>query len=56
MRALFGKHVRLIAVTGYGQPEDQHRTEEAGFDAHLTKPVSPQQIAEVLGAGSALGA
>ena len=48
MRALLGRHVRLIAVTGYGQPEDRRRTKEAGFDAHLTKPVSCEQIAEVL--------
>ncbi|MGH7428112.1 MAG: hypothetical protein ACREJ4_07110 [Candidatus Methylomirabilaceae bacterium] len=48
---MFGPHVRLIAVTGYGQPEDRHRTAEAGFDAHLTKPVSSEQIAEVLEGG-----
>jgi signal transduction histidine kinase/DNA-binding response OmpR family regulator len=31
--------VYLIAATGYGQQEDQRRTREAGFDAHVTKPV-----------------
>nr|WKF61599.1 Sensor histidine kinase TmoS [Paraburkholderia busanensis] len=31
--------VRLVAVTGYGQPEDYQRTREAGFDDHLVKPV-----------------
>jgi PAS domain S-box-containing protein len=30
---------RLIAVTGYGQPEDRARTASAGFDAHCVKPV-----------------
>jgi CheY-like chemotaxis protein len=30
----------LIAVTGYGQAEDRRRSKEAGFDAHLVKPVS----------------
>jgi two-component system CheB/CheR fusion protein len=30
---------RLIAVTGYGQEEDLRRSAEAGFDAHLTKPI-----------------
>jgi CheY-like chemotaxis protein len=30
---------RLIAVSGYGQEEDQRRSREAGFDRHLTKPV-----------------
>jgi len=29
----------LIALTGYGQPEDRIRSAEAGFDYHLTKPV-----------------
>lgn len=31
--------VRLIALTGYGQPEDRIRTAAAGFDAHFVKPV-----------------
>jgi CheY-like chemotaxis protein len=35
-----GQHLGLIALTGYGQREDQHRALEAGFDVHLTKPVS----------------
>jgi len=30
---------RLIAVTGYGQDADQRRSRDAGFDAHLVKPV-----------------
>jgi PAS domain S-box-containing protein len=34
-----GKHVRLIALTGYGQEEDRARAFEAGFDDHLVKPV-----------------
>ena len=32
---------RLIALTGYGQEEDQRQAREAGFDHHLTKPVDP---------------
>jgi CheY-like chemotaxis protein len=31
--------LRLVAITGYGQPEDRERTKAAGFDAHLVKPV-----------------
>ncbi|MCE9574125.1 MAG: PAS domain S-box protein [Deltaproteobacteria bacterium] len=31
--------VRLVAVTGYGQPADRERSEAAGFDAHMVKPV-----------------
>jgi signal transduction histidine kinase/CheY-like chemotaxis protein len=34
------KGVRLIALTGYGQTEDQQRAYEAGFDGHLVKPVT----------------
>jgi len=33
------KHATLlVALTGYGQPEDERRAHEAGFDAHLVKP------------------
>ena len=31
----------LVAVTGYGQEEDKRRSQEAGFNAHLVKPVQP---------------
>jgi CheY-like chemotaxis protein len=33
------QHLPLVALTGYGQPEDRRRSAEAGFDEHLTKPV-----------------
>ena len=40
LRALPGfERLRLVALTGYGQPEDRARTRAAGFDAHLVKPV-----------------
>lgn len=35
-----GDAVRMVAVTGYGQPEDAERARKAGFNAHLTKPIS----------------
>lgn len=38
----------LIALTGYGQPEDRQRTREAGFDHHLVKPASPDSILSIL--------
>jgi CheY-like chemotaxis protein len=38
----------LVALTGYGQPEDKRRTEEAGFDAHLLKPVTAEALQFVL--------
>lgn len=38
----------LIAMTGYGRSDDFRRTKEAGFDAHLVKPVSVRAIVDVL--------
>lgn len=34
----------LIAVTGWGHPDDRRRSEAAGFDHHLVKPVHPSEI------------
>jgi two-component system CheB/CheR fusion protein len=39
---------KLIAVTGYGQAADQQRAYEAGFDAHLTKPVALEALCRIL--------
>jgi CheY-like chemotaxis protein len=38
----------LIALTGYGQPEDRQRATEAGFDSLLVKPVDPAILADLL--------
>jgi CheY-like chemotaxis protein len=39
LRALpWGQHGFIVALTGYGQPEDRQRTRDAGFDGHLVKP------------------
>ena len=46
MRAALNGTVALVAVTGYGQPEDQRRAHDAGFDAHLVKPVTLDQLNE----------
>jgi CheY-like chemotaxis protein len=43
-----GERMLLVATTGYGQAEDRERALDAGFDAHLTKPVSPERLAEVI--------
>ncbi len=43
-----GDGVRLIALTGYGQPEDQRTSLEAGFDFHLTKPVAYDELKALL--------
>jgi PAS domain S-box-containing protein len=39
----------LIAMTGYGQPDDRQKSKEAGFDYHLTKPVDPEKLQDLLG-------
>ncbi len=40
----WGREVHLIAVSGWGQQDDRRRSVEAGFDAHLVKPVSPDAL------------
>jgi CheY-like chemotaxis protein len=42
------KQALLVALTGYGQEEDRRRSEEAGFDVHLVKPVDLDAIKELL--------
>jgi signal transduction histidine kinase/DNA-binding response OmpR family regulator len=39
---------KLVAVTGYGQEHDRRRTQLAGFDAHLVKPVDIQSVSELI--------
>jgi signal transduction histidine kinase len=41
--------VQLVALTGYGQPDDVKRAMEAGFDAHLVKPVDFGRVLQALG-------
>jgi signal transduction histidine kinase len=43
-------HATLIALTGYGQPEDRERAIGAGFDDHLTKPVDAAALVRLLSA------
>jgi len=40
--------VHLIAVTGWGHPDDRRKALEAGFNLHLTKPVGPDRLEAVL--------
>jgi len=48
VRALDGRRPVLIALTGYGQPEDRRRASEAGFDGLLVKPVDPTALTTLL--------
>jgi signal transduction histidine kinase/ActR/RegA family two-component response regulator len=45
-----GRSIRLVALTGYGRPEDRRRAQEAGFEMHLVKPVEPEDLMRVLAA------
>jgi len=45
-----GERLCLVALTGYGQPEDRRRAEEAGFDTHLVKPIDEERLLDVLAA------
>jgi CheY-like chemotaxis protein len=40
--------VTLVALTGWGQEDDRRRTQEAGFDFHLTKPAEPEVLGRLL--------
>ena len=46
--AAAGKDLRLVALTGYGMPEDSARALAAGYDLHLVKPIDPERLAELL--------
>ena len=42
------RHIVVIALTGWGHPQDKQRALDVGFDAHLTKPVDPAAFQELL--------
>lgn len=48
IRAALGDEVLLVALTGYAQEEDRRRTHDAGFNAHLSKPVELEELNRVL--------
>jgi two-component system, chemotaxis family, CheB/CheR fusion protein len=45
----WGKGMLLLAMTGWGQEEDRNRSREAGFDAHIVKPVDHDELMKLLG-------
>jgi PAS domain S-box-containing protein len=50
MRAApWGANMRIVALTCWGQKEDRRRSEEAGFNNHLVKPVDPSALVMILG-------
>jgi signal transduction histidine kinase/CheY-like chemotaxis protein len=48
VRAALGEQILLIAMTGYAEPHDRRRALEAGFHAHLVKPVDPEALQALL--------
>jgi CheY-like chemotaxis protein len=44
----WAQHTVMVALTGWGQMEDVRRSEQAGFDHHLVKPVEPQALEKLL--------
>jgi CheY-like chemotaxis protein len=45
----WGKDIIIIALTGWGQDDDRRKSEEAGFNGHLVKPVDYDRLLELLG-------
>jgi len=52
IRDRLGNRVQLIAITGWGRPEDQSRARAAGFDRHLRKPVDLHTLDAFIGSGA----
>ena len=48
VRQSVGREVMLVAVSGFGQPEDKRRALDAGFDEHITKPADVTDIENLL--------
>ncbi|HVQ42690.1 MAG TPA: PAS domain S-box protein [Vicinamibacterales bacterium] len=51
----WGRNIRMIALTGWGQEEDRRKSTEAGFDGHLVKPVDIAAVLEQFQRAPALG-
>jgi len=52
-RRPWGQQAMLVALTGWGQPQDREDTANAGFDVHLVKPVDELNLVQVLAQGKA---
>ncbi len=56
LRATSGRRALLVALTGYGSDEVLQRALAAGFDARVVKPVSPEQLRQLVAVGTRVGA
>ena len=45
----WGKDIFFVALTGWGQDDDRRKSQEAGFNSHLVKPVDYDKLLELLG-------
>lgn len=52
LRALKGQHIRIFAVTGYGQARDRETGAQAGFDRHFVKPVDLMALERAIAAAA----
>jgi CheY-like chemotaxis protein len=48
-----GANVKLLAITGFGQPDDRERALAAGFDEHLVKPLEYQALLKAIRSATA---
>ena len=48
IRRELGHSVLVVALTGFGREQDRDKALQSGFDAHLTKPVDPKELARLL--------
>jgi CheY-like chemotaxis protein len=51
----WGKQVLLVALTGWGQDENRKQSQDAGFDAHIVKPIQIEALKELLSSLSPSG-
>ena len=51
----WGKQVLMIAITGWGQDVDRRKSQEAGFDHHLVKPVDANDISALMNGSATVG-
>jgi len=51
IRGAMGSKIFLIALTGYGQPDDRARAAAAGFDVHITKPLDFRVLERLIAGG-----
>lgn len=53
LRASAGHAIKLVALTGWGGPDDRQRTQATGFDHHFVKPITPEDLDSITAASDA---